>query len=388
MNLIEKIKALKNFESIQAEFNELDNKVKDLSGDIAVLEEKKKQADKEYDTIHRAVNTAKQELGEYEGCVQMEELGIPYKPVYQRLDKIDYEINRVQRDIGTLLSTNSVFVCQKAYLLNNSKSKGEQLQRNYCNNLLIGFNAYYEKKKKSITENNYTEYCRLIKNNFEKACKRGETMGFTLNGQYLKLCLKMLKLELEQKIAKAKEKARIREERKRLREQEQLMADIARERAKLIEERKAMDVAFSKALTNEEREQIKSGLIDIDKRLGSITYRENHLKAGWLYVIASPSLPGMVKIGCTRRLVPMIRVKELSSSSLPTPFKAHCFVFSDDCFDLENKMHKYFDSKRVAKDREFFYIEPKEAIDVLKNKFHTDVHFVDEDCNDEGEDEE
>lgn len=385
MNLIEKIKALKNFEAIQAEYNELDNKVKDLSGDITVLEEKKKQADKEYDNIRRAVNTVKQELGEYEGCVQMEELGIPYKPVYQRFDKIDYEVNRVQRDIGTLLSTNGVFVCQKTYTVNNSKSKGEQFQKNHCNNLLIGFNAYYEKKKKSVTENNYTEYCRLIENNFEKVCKRGETMGFTLNDEYLKLCLRMLKLELEQKITKAKEKARIREERKRLREQEQLMADIARERAKLIEERKAMDTAFSKALTDDEREQIKSELIDIDKRLGSITYRENHLKAGWLYVIASPSLPGMVKIGCTRRLVPMIRVKELSSSSLPAPFKAHCFVFSNDCFDLENKMHKYFDSKRVAKDREFFYVEPKEAIDVLKSEFHTDVHFIDEDCLDEEE---
>lgn len=388
MNLIEKIKALKNFESIQTQYNELDNKVKDLSDNIAILQEKKKQADKEYDTIRRAVNTVKQELGEYEGCVQMEELGIPYKPIYQNLDKIAYEINRVQRDIGTLLSTNSVFVCQKSYIVNNSKSKGEQFQKNYCNNLLIGFNAYFEKKKKSVTENNYTESCRLIENNFNKACKRGETMGFTLNDKYLKLCLDMLKLELEQKIAKAKEKARIREERKRLKEQEQLMADIARERAKLIEERKAMDIAFSKALTDDERKQIKSDMVDIDKRLGSITYRENHLKAGWLYVITSPSLPGMAKVGCTRRLNPSIRVRELSSSALPYAYHAHCFVFSDDCFDLENKIHKYFDSKRVAKNREFFYIEPKEAIDVLKNEFHADVHFVDEDCDDEGEDEE
>ena len=94
----------------------------------------------------------------------------------------------------------------------------------------------------------------------------------------------------------------------------------------------------------------------------------------------------MVKIGCTRRLNPTIRVKELSSSSLPMPFEANCFVFSDDCFELENNMHHYFDNKRVAANREFFSIEPKEAIDVLKDVFNQEVHFVDTDDEQEEDD--
>lgn len=378
MNLIEKIKALKNFEAIQAQYNELDNKIKDLSGDIAVLEEKQKQAGKEYDTIHRAVNTVKQELGEYEGCVQMEELGIPYKPIYQNLDKITYEINRVQRDIGTLLSTNSVFVCQKSYTVNNSKSKGEQFQKNYCNNLLIGFNAYFEKKKKSVTENNYTESCRLIENNFNKACKRGETMGFTLNDKYLKLCLDMLKLELEQKIAKTKEKARIKEERKRLKEQEQLIEEARKEKEKLLAQRKAEDIAYAKALTDEERETIKANIQALDKRINDIDYRVNNPKAGWVYIIHSESLPGMVKIGVSRRLNgPYERISELSSSSLPMPFLLDGFCFSDDAFATESGMHDYFDKQRVAPNREFFYTDAKTAIDVLNNKFHKHIILSD-----------
>lgn len=387
MKLKEKLKALKEFERTQEQYEKLNRQCQDLKDSIAVLEEKKKKSNKEYNSIILELNGAKRTLGEYEGCIELEELGIPYKPVYQNLDKIDNEISKVQRDIGTLLSNNSVCICQYDYSIDGSKAKGQHFQKNYCNNLLIGFNSYFEKKKKAITENNYSEYCSLIRNKFEKACKRGGVIGITINDKYLDLCLKLLKLELEQKIAKAKEKAKIREERKRLKEQEQLMADIAKERAKLIEERKAMDIAFAKALTDKEREQIKFDIISIDKRLGSITYRENHLKAGWLYVISSPSLPGMIKIGCTRRLSPAIRVKELSSSSLPFAYRAHCFVFSDDCFSLENKMHKYFDTKRVAKDREFFYIEPKEAIEVLKTKFHADVHFINEDCMNEGEEE-
>ena len=47
-------------------------------------------------------------------------------------------------------------------------------------------------------------------------------------------------------------------------------------------------------------------------------------------------------------------------------------------------MHHYFDDRRVAPDREFFNIAPKEAIDVLENKFGVEVHFVD--CDEESED--
>ena len=92
----------------------------------------------------------------------------------------------------------------------------------------------------------------------------------------------------------------------------------------------------------------------------------------------------MVKIGCTRRLSPVIRVRELSSSSLPYPFRAHGFVFSDDCFALESAMHQYFEYRRVAPDREFFNITPKEAIYALENKFGVEVHFAD--CDEESED--
>lgn len=61
-----------------------------------------------------------------------------------------------------------------------------------------------------------------------------------------------------------------------------------------------------------------------------------------------------------------------------------------DIFDLETRVHEYFDDKRVNKEnkhKEFFYVSPKEAIDVLRNEFHVDVHFVDEDYDENEEDE-
>lgn len=147
-----------------------------------------------------------------------------------------------------------------------------------------------------------------------------------------------------------------------------------------------MNIAFDKALTDEERAEIKEKIASIDRRIEDADYRVANTKAGWLYVISSPSLPNMVKIGCTRQALPMQRIYALSSSSLPFPFKAHCFVFSDDCFELESNMHKYFDAQRVNKDREFFAITPQDAIDALKNEFHANIWYVDDDYKPEDED--
>ena len=58
-----------------------------------------------------------------------------------------------------------------------------------------------------------------------------------------------------------------------------------------------------------------------------------------------------------------------------------------DQTSCENAETKCCNKERVNPDREFFRIEPKEAIDVLKEIFNVDVHFVDEDCDENEEDE-
>lgn len=311
---------------------------------------------------------------------EMQDYNIPY---YQdSLDELEHRRYELQSKIELAVNTG-LYRIEQGYTLNGSDRRGKEMQDVYGRGLVCSCNAYIDSKEKSLTTGNIAKSKELIKNKFNSYQSKAGKVGLALNAEYVKARLDMFDVNLAIKVKKKEEAAKIREEKRRLREQEQLLADIARERAKLIEEKKAMNIAFSKALTDDERNEIKAQLASIDKRLDSIAYREAHSKAGWLYVISSPSLPGLTKIGCTRRLVPMVRVKELSSSSLPSPFVAHCFVFSDDCFELESQMHKYFDKERVNPDREFFRIEPKEAIEVLREIFNVDVHFVDENCDDE-----
>ena len=366
----------------------LDFKIQEMYKEIDSLEAKEEKSRKSAESAEIAAKEAQSVLealnGKIHAIEEMQDYNIPY---YQdSLDELEHKRYELQSKIESAVNTG-LYRIEQGYTLNGSDRRGKEMQDVYGRGLCYAMSGYIDSKEKSVTTGNIAKSKELIKNKFNSYQSKANKVGLALNAEYVKARLDMLDINLAIKVKQKEEKARIREEKRRLREQEQLLADIARERAKLLEEKKAMNIAFDKALTDDERNRIKSQLASIDKRLDSIAYRESHSKAGWLYVISSPSLPGLVKLGCTRRLNPALRVRELSSSSLPEPYHAHCFVFSDDCFELENNIHKYFDKERVNPDREFFRIEPKEAIDVLKEIFHVDVHFVDEDCDENEEDE-
>ena len=374
---------------------ELEEQIAQLKADISSMQteidnydEHRQIAAHQYENTMRSAKAAQSVLDALNGKIhvieEMQDYNIPY---YQdSLDELEHNRYDLQSKIESAVNTG-LYRIEQGYTLNGSDRRGKEMQDVYGRGLCYAMSGYIDSKEKSVTTGNIAKSKELIKNKFNSYQSKANKVGLALNAEYVKARLDMLDINLAIKVKQKEEKARIREEKRRLREQEQLLADIARERTKLLEEKKAMNIAFDKALTDDERNRIKSQLASIDKRLDSIAYRESHSKAGWLYVITSPSLPGLVKLGATRRLNPTIRVKELSSSSLPEPFHAHCFVFSDDCFELENNIHKYFDKERVNPDREFFRIEPKDAIDVLKEIFNVDVHFVDEDCDENEEDE-
>jgi hypothetical protein len=71
-----------------------------------------------------------------------------------------------------------------------------------------------------------------------------------------------------------------------------------------------------------------------------------------------------VKIGLTRRLDPMDRIKELSDASVPFNFDVHALHFSNDAVGLETAMRERLANVRVNlvnRRREFFRITPLEA---------------------------
>lgn len=321
------------------------------------------------------------ELGITEGVIAMQELGIEYNPTFHNLDDIACKKNSIQKTIGELIGRGEAIITTRVYRIDGSEAKGKQFQKTFCENLLIGFNYYFNQKKKAVNSTNIIASKDLIIKKFSVINKKAALMGVAINQQYLDLCLELLTLELEEKLRKTEEKERIKEERRRLREQEKLLAEAEKERKRLEEERHNLQKLFAKAITKQEQEDIKNKLAEVDKRTEEIDWRISHQSSGWLYIATTPCLEGMYKAGCTKQLNPLNRLAQLSSASVPYPFVCHGLVFSENVFDLEAKLHKRLDSVRVNKmnrSKEFFYGSPEEAIKILKEEFKVDVHFVDE----------
>ena len=94
-------------------------------------------------------------------------------------------------------------------------------------------------------------------------------------------------------------------------------------------------------------------------------------KTGHVYIISNIGSFGedIYKIGMTRRLEPMDRVKELGDASVPFPFDVHGMIRTTDAPKLENALHKLFDQKRINLEnnrKEFFNVTIEEIQDSLK----------------------
>jgi hypothetical protein len=89
----------------------------------------------------------------------------------------------------------------------------------------------------------------------------------------------------------------------------------------------------------------------------------------------------MVKIGMTRRLDPLDRVRELGDASVPFKYDVHALIFSDDAVSLELRLHQAFQDRRVNMvnlRREFFYATPVEVREVLTQADGSVLEFVED----------
>lgn len=89
-------------------------------------------------------------------------------------------------------------------------------------------------------------------------------------------------------------------------------------------------------------------------------------KAGYVYVLSNPSMPGLTKIGRTNRH-PATRASELTAATgVPTAFKLEGYVRSADAAMTEVAVHRQMDGKRINARREFFRVEVNEALAIAR----------------------
>jgi len=86
---------------------------------------------------------------------------------------------------------------------------------------------------------------------------------------------------------------------------------------------------------------------------------------GYVYIMINPAFPNLIKIGRTTKLSDA-RASELYTTGTPGKFIVIYDELVDNCIEIEELMHSYFSNARYSDGREFFEIEPKEAIRILQ----------------------
>lgn len=175
-------------------------------------------------------------------------------------------------------------------------------------------------------------------------------------------------IRLDEREEQRRIKEQIREEERARREYERAMREAAKEEEVL---RKAMEKAQEKIrdATAEQRVKFEAQLQDLAERLKAAEEKNQRAlsmaqqtRRGHVYVISNIGSFGehVYKIGLTRRLDPLERIRELGDSSVPFEFDVHALIFSEDAPALEARLHNHFvlmQMNKVNHRKEFFRVD-------------------------------
>jgi hypothetical protein len=85
-----------------------------------------------------------------------------------------------------------------------------------------------------------------------------------------------------------------------------------------------------------------------------------------VYVLTNPAMHGLVKIGYTTQEDANARIGQLYTTGVPVPFKLEFACKVPNPEEVEKALHLAFAPSRVNPKREFFRIEPDQAIAILR----------------------
>lgn len=85
-----------------------------------------------------------------------------------------------------------------------------------------------------------------------------------------------------------------------------------------------------------------------------------------VYVLTNSAMPGLVKIGYTTQDDANSRIGQLYTTGVPVPFELNYACKVQNAEEVERALHVAFSPQRINPKREFFKIEPEQAIAILK----------------------
>lgn len=284
------------------------------------------------------------------------------------------ELARVRAQIKGTVSDKRAVTATSNFTFDGSAAKGRQFVESMSKTMLSAYNAEAENAIKAVKAGGLATAQQRMTRVVERVAKNGQMIRLAITPEYHGLRIRELELAARHQAAVQAAKEAEREEKARPREEKRVEDELRRAREKLDKEREhyANALAALQARGDETgAAELQAKLAEIDQSIADVDYRAANVRAGYVYVISNVGAfgPDVVKIGMTRRLEPMDRVRELGDASVPFTFDVHALFFSEDAFSIETMLHRHFAEQRVNRintRREFFYATPEQVLEVLR----------------------
>lgn len=227
----------------------------------------------------------------------------------------------------------------------------------------------------------------------QKAIEFVRAQGYDVPRSFEKDLLKDLQLKYESVVRREAEKERQRQIREQIRAEQRAekeakeIARKAEEEQRRIEEEIASAMEDLQSQHSSDLEQQQAKIAELKRELEEAISRGQRAvsqaqltRVGHVYIISNIGAFGedVFKVGLTRRLEPLDRVKELGDASVPFAFDVHAMIFSEDAPTLEKALHQELNQYRVNRvnmRKEFFKVDLQKIIE-LATSHHGEIEYV------------
>jgi hypothetical protein len=238
------------------------------------------------------------------------------------------------------------------------------------------FNGKVDTILTSVKHDNYGTLAQQVKDAFALVNNLGKPFKDAhITPEYLAARLEELRwatmaheLKMREREEQRQIREQIREEEKARREFEKAQRDAAKQEETIQKTIDRVQQQAAKA-SEEQRAAFEAQLLELEAKL-QVAQEKNQralsmaqqTKSGHVYIISNIGSFGehVYKIGMTRRLEPLDRVRELGDASVPFSFDVHALLFSDDAPALERDLHRHFLRNQLNKAnprKEFFRVD-------------------------------
>ncbi len=315
----------------------LDAEVTRLKGEVARLEEEATVLRIEGTTLSEQIRNAREELVETKAQQELQSVGYyAYHHPAETSVQLKDEWLRVQSEIKERIRSKSAISATTNFTFNNSTVQGRKFVTEMSRIMLRAYNAEAENCVKTVKAGNLAAASQRLFKAVEQISKQGQMIDLRVTDRYHRLRLRELELAADVHMKVQEEKAVERERREELREQRKVQQELQAARAKIEKELTHYSNAVAALEASGDSagaERLRAKLADAQRALADVDYRAANIRAGHVYVISNIGAFGinMVKIGMTRRLEPMDRVRELGDASVPFRFDVHTLFFCRRC---------------------------------------------------------